>query len=100
MAPGLCAGPKYGMAQATHGSAPDIAGKHVANPYAMIISAQMLLAWLGERKADAQAMRAASDIERGVDKVLANPTAVTPDLGGRASTEEMGKAVCCAIEAM
>jgi 3-isopropylmalate dehydrogenase len=97
MAPGLCAGPRYGMAQATHGSAPDIAGRHIANPYAMIMSAQMLLAWLGERKSDGQAMVAARDIERGVAAVLAERTAVTPDLGGKASTEEMGRAICRAL---
>lgn len=45
MAPGLCVGPDYAMAQATHGSAPDIAGKNIANPFAMIESARMLLDW-------------------------------------------------------
>ena len=50
MAPGLCVGPDYSMAQATHGSAPDIAGKNIANPYAMIMSGQMMASWLGEKK--------------------------------------------------
>ena len=49
MAAGLCVGPDYCMAQATHGSAPDIAGKGIANPFAMITSAQMMLSWLGEK---------------------------------------------------
>jgi len=61
MAPGLCVGPKYAMAQATHGSAPDIAGKHIANPYAMVMSAQMLLSWLGNMKSDTDAVKASKD---------------------------------------
>jgi 3-isopropylmalate dehydrogenase len=98
MAPGLCVGPKYAMAQATHGSAPDIAGRHIANPYAMVMSAQMLLAWLGEKNNDDSAVGAARSIEQGMERVLTERTSVTPDLGGTASTEEMGQAVCRAIK--
>ncbi len=94
MAPGLCVGPDYVMAQATHGSAPDIAGKHIANPYAMIKSAQMMLAWLGEKKGDHFAIRAAQDIDKAVESVIGELKSVTPDLGGRVSTEEMGDAIC------
>src|SRR5262245_29273360 len=49
LAPGLCIGEKQAMAQATHGSAPDIAGQNIANPYAMIVSGQMLLGCLGRK---------------------------------------------------
>jgi len=97
MAPGLCVGPQYVMAQATHGSAPDIAGKHIANPYAMIMSCQMMLLWLGEKKQDFHAVQAARDIETEMGKVLMHKDSVTPDLGGSAKTEEMGEAVCTAI---
>jgi len=97
MAPGLCVGPKYVMAQATHGSAPDIAGKNIANPYALIMSAQMMLSWLGNMRKDPVAIQAARDIELGVEKVLAEMKWVTPDLGGTASTDEMGAAICEAI---
>ncbi len=100
MAPGLNVGPKYAMAQATHGSAPDIAGQHIANPYAMIVSAQMLLMWLGEQKQDEAAVRAAKDIETGIAEVLSRMEPVTPDLQGTASTEEMGEAICRAILAV
>ncbi|MFZ5634279.1 MAG: isocitrate/isopropylmalate dehydrogenase family protein [Bacillota bacterium] len=100
MAPGLCVGPRYVMAQATHGSAPDIAGKHIANPYALIMSGQMMLSWLGNKKGDRGAVQAAGDIELGAAKVLHDLTAVTPDLGGKASTEEMGEAVCLAIRGL
>jgi len=97
MAPGLCVGPDYAMAQATHGSAPDIAGKHVANPYAMIMSAQMLLMWLAEKKQDAAAVQAAGEIVPAMAAVLAEMKSVTPDLGGTVSTEDMGAAVCRAL---
>jgi 3-isopropylmalate dehydrogenase len=100
MAPGLNVGPRYAMAQATHGSAPDIAGDHIANPYAMIMSAQMLLRWLGEKNEDSAAIEAAEAIETGVSEVLAGMEAVTPDLGGKASTEEMGAAICAAISCL
>jgi 3-isopropylmalate dehydrogenase len=93
MAPGLCVGPDYVMAQATHGSAPDIAGKGIANPYAMIMSGQMMLAWLARKKGDEDAMAAAAEIEKAVARVIAGGTKVTPDLGGKAGTAEMGKAI-------
>ena len=49
LAPGLCVGEQQAMAQATHGSAPDISGQNIANPYAMIMSGKMLLEWLGQK---------------------------------------------------
>lgn len=98
MAPGLCVGPRYAMAQATHGSAPDIAGKHIANPFAMIMSAQMLLAWLGHARQDQEAVKAAEDIDKAVSVVLAEHCHLTPDLGGTATTEEMGEAICRAVQ--
>ena len=98
MAPGLNVGPKYAMAQATHGSAPDIAGKHIANPYAMIMSGQMLLMWLGKKKQDHDAVQAAVTIAKGVETVISELETVTPDLNGSAATEEMGEAICRAIE--
>src|SRR5262249_52486827 len=68
LAPGLCVGEKQAMAQATHGSAPDIAGRNAANPYAMIMSGQMLLAWLGRKHGELKAMAAADLIRRAVDQ--------------------------------
>ena len=100
MAPGLCVGPRYAMAQATHGSAPDIAGKNIANPYAMIMSAQMLLSWLGNGKGDTEAVRAAKDIETALGMVLSDKESVTPDLGGTAGTDAMGDAVCKALASL
>ena len=97
MAPGLCAGPSHAMAQATHGSAPDISGRNVANPYAMIMSGKMLLDWLGRRRGDAAAIAAAARIERAVDRVIAERRALTPDLGGTGTTSGMGDAIAEAV---
>jgi 3-isopropylmalate dehydrogenase len=94
MAPGLCVGPRYIMAQATHGSAPDIAGKHIANPYAMIMSGKMMIEWLGMRRQDEDMLACAREIDSAVSDVLNELKDVTPDLGGTASTEQMGEAIC------
>jgi len=99
LAPALSAGPQRAMAQATHGSAPDIAGRNVANPYAMIMSGQMLLAWLGHKHGEPLAVRAAQMIESAMDAVIRARTALTADLGGNASTVAMGDAVAAAIDA-
>jgi tartrate dehydrogenase/decarboxylase/D-malate dehydrogenase len=74
------------MFEPVHGSAPDIAGKKIANPIAQIWSGAMMLDHLGEP----QAARA---VENAVFKVLARRDPLTPDIGGRAGTETMGKAV-------
>ncbi|MBM3344433.1 MAG: isocitrate/isopropylmalate dehydrogenase family protein [Betaproteobacteria bacterium] len=97
LAPGLVCGEHQAMAQATHGSAPDIAGKNIANPYALIMSGQMLLAWLGRKRGVAQALEAAALMERGMEKVIAEGKHLTPDLGGDASTQRMGDAVAAVI---
>jgi len=97
LAAGLSAGPERAMAQATHGSAPDIAGKQIANPYAMIMSGQMLLAWLGHRHGVPKAVEAAAVMERAVERVIREAKALTPDLGGKASTRGMGDAIATAV---
>jgi 3-isopropylmalate dehydrogenase len=99
LAPGLCVGERQAMAQATHGSAPDIAGRNIANPYAMIVSGQMLLAWLGRKRGQAKAVAAARLIETAVEKVVREGRRLTRDLGGSASTQEMGDAIASAVSA-
>jgi 3-isopropylmalate dehydrogenase len=94
MAAGLCVGPQYCMAQATHGSAPDIAGKGIVNPFAMIMSAQMMLSWLASQKGDEDGMKAAEDMRAAAEQILGDKASVTPDLGGNASTAAMGEAIC------
>jgi len=98
LAPGLCVGERQAMAQATHGSAPDIAGRNIANPYAMIMSGQMLLAWLGRKRNEPKAVDAAQRIQNAVEKVVAEARHLTADLGGKASTQEMGDAIAEAVQ--
>jgi 3-isopropylmalate dehydrogenase len=97
LAPGLCVGEKQAMAQATHGSAPDIAGRNVANPYAMIASAQMLMAFLGRKHNEPKATTAASFMQTAIDTVVTQAKHLTKDLGGNASTQEMGDAIAAAV---
>jgi 3-isopropylmalate dehydrogenase len=97
LAPGLVIGDRYAMAQATHGSAPDIAGKNIANPYAMIMSGKMLFEWIGRKKKELKALQAAKFIDRAMDMVIADAKHLTGDLGGKASTIEMGDAVVEAV---
>jgi len=86
LAPGLCVGERQAMAQATHGSAPDIAGRNIANPYAMIMSGQMLLAWLGRRHNEPRATEAAQRIQNAMTSLFQEARHLTRDLGGSAST--------------
>lgn len=74
------------MFEPVHGSAPDIAGKGIANPIAQIWSGAMMLQHLGEPKA-------AMAVEAALEAVLARPDVRTPDLGGRANTRQVGEAV-------
>ncbi|MDH5749311.1 MAG: isocitrate/isopropylmalate dehydrogenase family protein [Rhodospirillales bacterium] len=88
LAASLNAGTDYAVAQAQHGSAPDIAGKGIANPVSLILSVAMLLDWLGARRADERLNHAARIIEQAVDATLEDPSARTPDLGGNGSTDK------------
>src|SRR5262249_27532823 len=98
LAPGLCGGERQAMAQATHGSAPDIAGRNIANPYAMITSGQMLLAWLGRKRNAPKASAAAERIQAAVKTVIAGRKHLTRDLGGQASTPDIGGATARAVQ--
>jgi 3-isopropylmalate dehydrogenase len=97
LAPGLCVGERQAMAQATHGSAPDIAGRGIANPYAMIASGQMLMAFLGRKHSEPKATAAANYMQAAIDKVVVEAKHLTGDLGGKASTSEMGDAIAAAV---
>ena len=78
------------MFEPIHGSAPDIAGKGIANPLAAIQAAAMMLDWLGEREAGRL-------VQDAVETVLANGRVRTPDLGGTASTTDLTAAVLAAL---
>ena len=84
-------------AQAQHGSAPDLAGKNVANPTAMILSCAMLLDWMATRHRRPAFAEAASAIEAAVDAVLADPASRTRDLGGSTKCDEFGRRVAKAV---
>jgi 3-isopropylmalate dehydrogenase len=77
-----------------HGSAPDIAGQGVANPVSLILSAAMLLEWLGGRHSRDGLADAARAIGEGVDELLAKPQTRTRDLGGSLGTREFAAALC------
>ncbi|HZR69051.1 MAG TPA: isocitrate/isopropylmalate family dehydrogenase [Burkholderiales bacterium] len=87
------AGDEICVAQAQHGSAPDIAGKDRANPTSLILSAAMLLDWIGRRSGTEALGAAAQFIEAAVDKVLRDPATRTADLGGTLGTQAFAKAV-------
>jgi 3-isopropylmalate dehydrogenase len=98
IAPSINASDDRCMAQAAHGSAPDIAGTGLANPIAMILSSGMLLDWLGTRHGDARASDAAIRVEQGVRAAVRGGVS-TRDLGGTASTGEFTDAVVARIAA-
>jgi 3-isopropylmalate dehydrogenase len=96
MAPSGDIGDNHAMFQPSHGSAPTIAGKGLANPLATILSGKMMLEWLGSRHADALATQGADLIDRAVSAVTGSGI-LTPDLGGKATTGEIGTAVADAL---
>lgn len=90
LAPGANLGWEYAVLEPVHGSAPDIAGRGLANPVAMILSGAMLLRHLGETPA-------ATRVEAAVAAVLECGEVRTPDLGGSSTTEEVASAIARAV---
>jgi isocitrate dehydrogenase (NAD+) len=90
LAAGANLGWEYAVFEPVHGSAPDIAGRGLANPIAMILSGAMLLRHLGEPDR-------ASSVETAVDRVLAQGEVRTADLGGTSSTDDVARAVAKAL---
>ncbi|HEX3721853.1 MAG TPA: isocitrate/isopropylmalate dehydrogenase family protein [Nitrolancea sp.] len=98
LAPGLNAGDGRAMAQAVHGSAPDIAGRGQANPIASVLSVAMLLDWLGSTRSDPAAANIGARLNAAVESVLAAAVVKTPDLGGQARTVDMTRAIVDAFQ--
>ena len=98
LAGSINAGDAVCIAQAQHGSAPDIAGRNRANPTSLILSAAMLLEWIGRRKGIEALSRAARSIEAAVDAVLKDPATRTADLGGTLGTREFAHAVAAKLD--
>lgn len=94
LASSLNMGDRHAAANAGHGSAPDIAGKGIANPVGMILSSAMLLEWLGVRHSRPEFVHAAKAIDAAVDAALASASARTPDLSGNGTTKSVTQAVC------
>jgi 3-isopropylmalate dehydrogenase len=92
----LNTGDDFAMAQASHGSAPDIAGRNIANPFSLILSAAQLLAWYGRRNNAAACVNAAAAIQRAVENAVAEGE-ITRDIGGRLGTRETGEALAVRI---
>ncbi|MGB7325286.1 MAG: isocitrate/isopropylmalate dehydrogenase family protein [Rubripirellula sp.] len=90
-------GEQHGLFQPSHGTAPQLAGKNVANPMATILSAAMMLDWLGDKHGDEVCLAAAVVLEEAVAMVLADGKVRTPDLGGKSSTTEVAHAIAAAI---
>jgi len=86
LAGSLNRGDGVAIAQASHGSAPDIAGKGIANPTALMRSAAMLLAWRAERDANNAMAAAAEALNRGLDTLMASSDTRTKDTGGSLGT--------------
>jgi 3-isopropylmalate dehydrogenase len=93
IAAGANVGDRYGLFEPIHGSVPSKAGKNVANPTSMILSAKLMLDWLGEADASRR-------VEAAVYRTLSEMKVVTRDLGGTASTNEMAEAISKNIRAL
>lgn len=91
------AGNTHCMAQAQHGSAPDLAGQDRANPTALVLSAAMLLEWIARTRRHDGFARAAAAIEQSVDALLIDPATRTADLGGSLGTRAFTAALCAQI---
>jgi 3-isopropylmalate dehydrogenase len=88
----LNVGTSHAMAQAAHGSAPDIAGQDVANPFSLVLSMALLLAWHGERKRETRFVAAASAVEGAVAAAI-KAGQMTRDIGGNLGTVATGQAI-------
>jgi isocitrate/isopropylmalate dehydrogenase len=97
LAASLNAGTKHAVAQAQHGSAPDIAGQDRANPASLIGSVAMLLAWLGERRKGEPFGRAAAAIDEALERMISTPEWRTRDLGGPLGTRAFGERIAAML---
>jgi len=93
LAGSINAGDAHCMAQAQHGSAPDIAGKDLANPSSLLLSAGMLLGWLGEKHGADRFVRAQAALDSALAALLRAPATRTRDLGGTLGTKAFGAAL-------
>ncbi len=93
LAPSADIGDEHALFQPCHGSAPDIAGQGLANPFAMLLSGAMMLDWLGQEHSIDQMRHDATKLREAVEAAIADRQTVTPDLGGEATTEQAAQAI-------
>ena len=86
-------GDEHGLFEPVHGSSPKYAGKGKVNPIATINSVQMMIEWLGMRHDDEEAIQVSELIERAVSEHLQDGSILTYDLGGKASTSDVGSSI-------
>ncbi len=89
LAPSGNIGDKHAMFEPVHGTAPDIYGKHIANPLASVLSAKLMIEWLAEQRNDRELEKGGELIEEAVAQQLKKGKVRTPDLGGMAKTEDV-----------
>jgi 3-isopropylmalate dehydrogenase len=92
LAASVNAGSKHAMAQAAHGSAPDIAGKNIANPYSLILSSALLLDWYAQKSGEREYSTAALAIQEAAGAAILAKE-VSKDIGGNLGTKEAGEAL-------
>ena len=92
-------GATHCVAQAAHGSAPDISGQDIANPSALMLSTVMLFKWIGEKYNQSEFLTAATLFEDAIEAALTRKEFCTPDIGGNGTTSSFGAEVCKIIKA-
>jgi 3-isopropylmalate dehydrogenase len=97
LAPSGETGDDHGMFQGSHGSAPAIAGKGLANPVACVLSGAMMFDWLGARHADERLTSVAQRVQVATEAILADGRHATPDVGGTGSSSSCADAICAAL---
>ena len=98
LAPAANIGENYAIFEPVHGCAPDIAGKGIANPTSMILSAAMMFEWLGTKHDDEKCLLASKLLNKAIAKTLEEGRVLTPDLGGRSTTREFGSKVATTLK--
>jgi 3-isopropylmalate dehydrogenase len=87
-------GDEFAIFEPVHGAAFDIAGKQIANPTSIILSASMMFEWLGERFDDPDLLKSSEGIRKGIESALSEAKYLTRDLGGESSTTKFSERVC------
>ncbi len=98
MAPSSDIGDRHALFQPAHGSAPDIVGQGKANPTAMLLSAAMMLEWLGETHDNARILEAGGMLSSAIERAFGEKQLLPFEFGGSSGTVDITRAVINAIE--